>query len=117
MDCTRFYEVFNPNKVKYKTPGRDWDEDGLASWYVEEIDAPVDGDLFVKLLAFLNYWQAGEVTLLKGVTEHELTEQLKLALIKTYERLTVDSSTEDSLSFKEEVKTIIDEYHEQWEDN
>ena len=117
MGYEEFYEMFRPNKVKYKTPGRDWDDEGLASWYIEEIEAPIDGELFVKLLAFLNYWQAGETTLLKGVTEHELIEQLKLALVKTCERLAVDCDLEEALAFKREVKTIIDEYHEQWEED
>ena len=104
MEDKEFYEMFRPNKVRYKTPGRDWDDEGLASWYVEEIEAPIDGELFVKLLALLNYWQAGEVILLKGVTEHELTEQLKLALIKACERLAVDCDLEEALALREKLR-------------
>lgn len=114
MEDTKFYELFKPNKVKYKTPGRDWDEDGLASWYVEEVKAPIDGELFIKLFALLNYWQCGEVALLKGIYEQELINQLKLALIKAYERINVDLGIEDASDFRAKVKEIIDEYHEQW---
>ena len=117
MDYNYFYELFKPNKVKYKAPGRDWDDEGLASWYVEEIDTPIDGELFVKLFALLNYWQCGETVLLRGIYEQELIEQLKVALTKAYERIDDELGVDDAENFKFKVKEIIDEYHEQWEED
>ena len=33
----QFCELFDIAKLKTEVPGRDWDDDGLASWYVEEV--------------------------------------------------------------------------------
>lgn len=124
LECNEFYEIFQPNKVKYKTPGRDWDEDGLASWYIEEIDAPIDGELFLQLLAFLNRQGLGDVSLatLSGTNELELINKLKWVLVEAYDYLIGKpfgkefDGDERANNFKNEVKLIIDEYHEQWEE-
>lgn len=31
----RMYKEYGVEKEEYRTPGRDWDDEGLASWYVE----------------------------------------------------------------------------------
>lgn len=126
LECKNFYEIFKPNPVRYKSPGRDWDEEGLASWYIEEIDAPIDGELFLQLLAFLNREGLGDVTLatFSGTNELELINELKWTLVEAYDYLMgkpfgeklKEADIEKANDFKTQVKLIIDEYHEQWEE-
>lgn len=116
---TNFYEVFKPNKITIKTPGRDWSEEGLASWYEEEVYPQIDGELFLELLSLYNNFvektninNLGKLEL-TGITEQDIVEQFKFHLTKSYNNIT---NKEKQQEFKDMIKGTIDEYYIDWEE-
>ena len=51
---TKFMDTFNVPEIEYETPGRDWDDDGLTSWYIEKGHPTItEGMLYRFILLYL----------------------------------------------------------------
>lgn len=99
-----FYKEFEIEKVEYRTPGRDWDDDGLASWYVEYDYPAISGDVFFALLDLYSYWSSDKFSCF--CTQSELVETLKEQLLKLLHSL----GEEQAKSLKSAVQDIIASY-------
>ena len=115
-----FYNIFNPNRIKVTTPGRDWDDNGLASWYEEEVYPTIDGEVFLSMLAEYNKFiqehrSLNFLTRLLPIetTEFEIIKKFCSLLIKSYNNI---EDKELKKEFKETIKATIDEYYKDWEE-
>lgn len=97
-----FYTTFEIPKVECMTPGRDWDDDGLASWYVDKQYPDITEETLVQLI-LLNNSQANSIDKpLDGKTYYELVQQVLFQTLLLY------PLSEDKEAFKEQVKDIFE---------
>lgn len=105
----KFCEIFEIDKLKYETPGRDWDEEGLCSYYIEECDPSFEDSLFFELL---DLSEDLEIDIDLNVKPLDIPHQLRNILPERVCKAFIDkyNSLEDKKSFKEEVKDYLNTY-------
>lgn len=108
---TKFFETLNIPKVEYQTPGRDWDDDGLASWYVEHDYPQLDGTIFGDLIFILldmkrNIGQKDEI-LLSG-TSIDCCGIILNEFLNTYNEMNKEQ--------QKDLRNLILELFGMWED-
>ena len=104
----KFIQTFEVPEIEYTTPGRDWDDEGLASWYVET-DTPniTSWMLFEFLMLYLvtcKQLQREPIFILSGNRE-EIECDILEVLIQLYNEL----PEEQKDTFKQEILDIIDD--------
>ena len=108
----QFCELFEIAKFKTEVPGRDWDDDGLASWYVEEVYPSFNDSLFFELLDLAEDFDLKidfqlEPSDIPYQYSEILPERLCKAFIDEYNRI------EDKDDFKNEVNEYVNTYIEE----
>lgn len=79
-----FFTKFKFDKVTYCTPGRDWDDEGLASWYEEESWPYITGQT---LWNFYFYIKEREHDFtLHGLTQIDVEQEILNKLMEILER-------------------------------
>lgn len=97
-----FFTYFNIEKVEYETPGRDWDNEGLASWYIEKDWPSISGDVYVGLLdIFLNIKKKNG-SVIQAANTIELQQEM-LHYILGYAK-----SLEDNQGFIQDVQDVFE---------
>ena len=105
----QFCELFEIEKFKIEVPGRDWDDNGLASWYVEEVYPSFEDSLFFELLDLAEDF---DITIDFNVGHSDIPYQLRNELPERLCKAFIDeyNTIEDKESFKAEVKEYVNTY-------
>lgn len=101
----RFFTTFEFEKVEYHVPGRDWDDDGLASWYVEWGWPNISGDALIELICLTQEYYQTKGLYIRGRDRQELEVECMRAVLTLYELADDEYKTE----IKERVKEAFDE--------
>lgn len=101
-----FYEYFNIDKVEIQTPGRDWSDDGLSSWYIEKVYPSIE-ELFFDLLDFYNIELDGMPLKLENITRDSLCELLEDSILARMKQL--EKEGKDLKDEKDYVKQLFED--------
>lgn len=106
-----FFKTFGIEKIEYETPGRDWDDDGLASWYVEKDYPALTPDVLVHLIVLLNYLIRvhNDKPIESVLTVEELIDEVTTRLIDYHLKVNEDTKSDMMTKVKEAF-----EYSEQY---
>ena len=79
-----FFETFGIEAEEHEVPGHDWDEDGLASWYIEKMYPMITDEVVVELMCLreaLNKQPVSNIWSREIPTKKELISDLLWDLI------------------------------------
>ena len=108
-----FCNVFEIAKYRYEVPGRDWDEEGLSSYYVEEGFPDFEDSTFFELCDLA---EDLEVNIDFNIGKSDLPQHTRNALPETVCKAFLDKYNslegDSKKNFNEEVKDYINTYIE-----
>ena len=98
-----FFNTFKFEKVEYEVPGRDWDDDGLASWYVEKGWPHISAEILINLICLTQQYYQERGLFLRAITSQDIEIECLEALLDAYKL------SEDKSSIIKQVKDAFDE--------
>ena len=98
-----FFDTFQFDKINYEVPGRDWDDDGLSSWYVEKSWPHISAEILINLICLTQQYYQERGLFLRTSTAQDLEIECLTALVDMYKL------SEDKSSIIKQVKDAFDE--------
>ena len=106
-----FYELFEIPKVRYNTPGRTYDDNGVCEHYTEEVYPEIE-PVFFDLLNIYEVQYHGDLVI-TSLKANMLKNQLKDSLVILYNKLDEEKKKE----LKEDIQSTFKEYEEAINEN
>ena len=98
-----FFDTFQFDKINYEVPGRDWDDDGLSSWYVEKSWPFISAEILINLICLTQQYYQERGLFLRAGTPQDIEIECLEALLDAYKL------SEDKSSIIKQVKDAFDE--------
>lgn len=109
----KFYQIFKLDKVKWREPAREVDDDGnVCAWYINEDYPPFTDQVIVDLICLL----AEQNINIVGRTRLELIEKLQKACIDKYQSLEILFSDGQSDKFVQDIRDVFQQVYWEYED-
>lgn len=107
-----FFETFGIKPVEYEVPGRDWDSDGVSSWYVEKVYPEITDEAIVDLICIREALNKQPVS---NIWSREVPSKEELVSDLLWDLMWYQNHT-SKRQLKEKVQAVIKKCNEEVED-
>lgn len=109
----KFYKLFKLDKVKWREPAREVDNDGnVCAWYINEDYPPFTDQVIVDLICLFERQGIHVV----GESRLQLIERLQKACINKYESLEILFTDGQADKFAQDIRDVFQQVYWEYDD-